>query len=241
MRAFCDGGWASVGNAKGDLSGMGEAYNCSLVRLLELIEQREPQPPPTLLVVVRASGGELSDGLKAVVAAAAAASENHDNISVCTVRVTYDDGAPPPASTLALNDGSIHCTLPAACNTPSLGNGPLQLAVKLILNAVSSCAFINLGCVYGNRMVNLTVSNDKLFSRAVSIVASITSTKPAAAQHALLRSLYDRDGSTEDLQQLPVAQHVARGSAKQGQRAVPVAIMLAMDDALSVVQVMCDV
>jgi hypothetical protein len=86
-------------------------------------------------------------------------------------------------------------------------------------------------------MVNLTVSNDKLFSRAISIVASITSTKAAAAQHALLRSLYDRDGSTDDLQQLPVAQHVARGAAKQGQRAVPVAIMLAMDDGLSVAQV----
>jgi hypothetical protein len=162
-------------------------------------------------------------------------------MSVCCVRVTYGDFQLPCAPVTAAQDGSVTCTLPAACHRPSLGHGPLQLAVKLILNAVSTCGFINQGCVFGNRMVNLTVSNDKLFSRAVSIVASITSTKAAAAQHALLRSLYDRDGDTHDLAQLPVAQHVARGSAKQGQRAVPVAIMLAMDDALSVVQVTCDV
>ncbi len=228
-----------MGNAKGDLSGMGEAYNCSLGRLVELIEQKEPPPPPTLLVIVRAGGQELSDGLKAVAAAAAAAvaaAGNHDGISVCSVHVRYD-GAPPPPCSPAPGDCDVMCTLPAACCSPSLGHGPLQLAVKLILNAISTCAFINLGCVYGNRMVNLTVSNDKLFSRAVSIVASITSARPAEAQHALLRSLYDRDGSTDDLQQLPVAQHVARGSAKQGQRAVPVAIMLAMDQGLTVVQV----
>ena len=168
---------------------MGEAYNCSLGRLVELIEQREPAPPPTLLVIVRAGGGDMSDGLKAVVAAAAAAaaSGNHDAISVCNVHVAYDGDTP---SACAL-DGSIRCTLPASCNAPRLGAGPLQLAVKLLLNAVSTCAFINLGCVYGNRMVNLTVSNDKLFSRAVSIVASITSVAPAAALHALLRSLYE--------------------------------------------------
>jgi N-acetylmuramic acid 6-phosphate (MurNAc-6-P) etherase len=235
------------------LSALGEAYNCSLGRLVELLQQREPPPPPTLLVIVRAGVGELSDGLKTVAAAAAAAAAaagNQDIISVCTVQVAYADGAPPPAAAHAADadaaahappDASVLCTLPAACIAPSLGHGPAQLAVKLILNAISTCAFINHGCVYGNRMVNLTVSNDKLYSRAVSIVAAITSAGPAAAQHALLRSLYDRDGDTHDLLLLPVAQHVTRGAAKQGQRAVPVAIMLAMDETLSVEQVTRDV
>jgi hypothetical protein len=218
------------------LSALGEAYNCSLDRLLELIAQKDPPPPPTLVVVVTAGQGELSDGLKAVAAAAAA---HLQPVSVCTVQVAYADGAPLSCDAQLSFDSSVRCTLPASCSLPSLGYGPLQLAVKLILNAVSTCAFVNHGCVYGNRMVNLTVSNDKLFSRAVSIVAAITSSATAEAQHALLRSLYDRDGDTQDLQQLPVAQHVARGSAKQGQRAVPVAIMLALDGKLSVEEVTC--
>ncbi len=227
-----------MGNAQGDLSSLGEQYNCSLSRLVELIAQKDPAPPPTLLVIVTAGTGELSDGLKAV--AAAAALHLHPD-SVCAVQVAYADGALLSSDAQLSLDANVRCTLPASCSASSLGHGPLQLAVKLMLNAISTCAFINYGCVYGNRMVNLTVSNDKLFSRAVSIVASITSSKTAAAVHALLRSLYDRDGDTQDLQQLPVAQHVARGSAKQGQRAVPVAIMLALNEGLSVEQVTCDV
>jgi hypothetical protein len=214
--------------------------------LVQLIEQQQPPPPPTLLIIVRSGSEELSDSLKDVVAAAAAAaaaaasspSSRSGSIKVCTVHVCYEDSASASAPIIALHDGDVTCKLPSACFSPSLGHGPLQLAVKLILNAVSTCAFINQGCVYGNRMINLTVSNDKLFSRAISIVSAVTSVNAAAAQHALLRSLYDRDGDTHDLKQLPVAEHVIRGSAKQGKRAVPVAIMLAMDEGLAVAQVL---
>lgn len=47
-------------------------------------------------------------------------------------------------------------------------------ATKLVLNMLSTGCMIRLGCVYGNLMVNLTPTNEKLHQRAVRIVAEVT-------------------------------------------------------------------
>ncbi|MFZ0394064.1 MAG: N-acetylmuramic acid 6-phosphate etherase [Terracidiphilus sp.] len=47
-------------------------------------------------------------------------------------------------------------------------------ATKLVLNMLSTGSMIRLGCVYGNLMVNLTPTNEKLHQRAVRIVAEVT-------------------------------------------------------------------
>jgi N-acetylmuramic acid 6-phosphate etherase len=47
-------------------------------------------------------------------------------------------------------------------------------ATKLVLNMLSTASMIRLGCVYGNLMVNLTPTNEKLHQRAVRIIAEVT-------------------------------------------------------------------
>jgi N-acetylmuramic acid 6-phosphate etherase len=44
-------------------------------------------------------------------------------------------------------------------------------ATKLVLNMLSTAAMIRLGCVYGNRMVNVRPTNAKLRDRAIRIVS----------------------------------------------------------------------
>jgi N-acetylmuramic acid 6-phosphate (MurNAc-6-P) etherase len=48
-----------------------------------------------------------------------------------------------------------------------------HFALKLVLNAITTCANVIRGAVHGNSMINLTVSNNKLFHRAAEIVASL--------------------------------------------------------------------
>ena len=54
-------------------------------------------------------------------------------------------------------------------------------ATKMALNIISTSVMIKLGKVYGNRMVDLSVSNEKLLDRAVGILIDIGSVKKETA------------------------------------------------------------
>lgn len=58
-------------------------------------------------------------------------------------------------------------------------------ATKMALNMLSTASMIKLGKVYGNLMVDVLVANDKLASRARSIVTHITGLDAAAADELL--------------------------------------------------------
>lgn len=64
-------------------------------------------------------------------------------------------------------------------------------AQKLILNALSTAVMIRLGRVYGDLMVDMPPSNDKLRKRAVRIVALAAEVPPAQAAAALEASAGD--------------------------------------------------
>ncbi len=56
---------------------------------------------------------------------------------------------------------------------------------KLVLNLLSTCVMIKLGKVYGNLMVDVKATNEKLVHRAISIVCSSTDADEAQARRAL--------------------------------------------------------
>src|SRR5262245_40312936 len=60
-------------------------------------------------------------------------------------------------------------------------------AQKLVLNMLSTAAFVRLHKVHGNLMVDLQATNDKLRARSRRIVAQATGSEPAAAAAALER------------------------------------------------------
>ena len=63
-------------------------------------------------------------------------------------------------------------------------------AQKMVLNMLSTGAMIKLGKVYGNLMVDVKPSNEKLIRRCVSIVCSATECEEAAAVAALEACAY---------------------------------------------------
>ena len=82
-------------------------------------------------------------------------------------------------------------------------------ATKMVLNMLSTGAFVRLNKVYGNLMVDLQTTNDKLKARAVRMVAQATGCAPDEAAALLQRC----DGEVKAaivVQQKCVEPHVAR-------------------------------
>ncbi len=61
-------------------------------------------------------------------------------------------------------------------------------ATKLVLNTVSTGVMVQLGKVYGNRMIDVSVTNSKLEDRAIRIIRDLTSLSREEAAKLLERS-----------------------------------------------------
>src|SRR5205807_8835122 len=64
-------------------------------------------------------------------------------------------------------------------------------ATKLVLNMLTTGAMVRLGKTFGNLMVDLRATNDKLRARANRIVRHLTGLDQAAAADLLERSNYE--------------------------------------------------
>ena len=106
-----------------------------------------------------------------------------------------------------------------------LFDGPPQLALKLVLNALTTGAHILNGKVYGNRMIDLRISNNKLFHRTVGIITDLTGADTATAIQSLIRSVYKTDTLTQDQLDAPVSDHIE--ASKPVPRLVPIALLIA--------------
>ncbi len=92
---------------------------------------------------------------------------------------------------------------------------------KLALNILSTGVMVQLGKVYGNRMVDVSVTNLKLHDRALRILADLTGLSREQADHLLTRSgksvklallMHWTDLEAEDAQQMLVQ---AQGQLRQ--------------------------
>jgi N-acetylmuramic acid 6-phosphate etherase len=61
-------------------------------------------------------------------------------------------------------------------------------ATKLVLNTISTGVMVQLGKVYGNRMIDVSVTNSKLEDRAIRIIRDLTSLSREAATELLQQS-----------------------------------------------------
>jgi N-acetylmuramic acid 6-phosphate etherase len=97
---------------------------------------------------------------------------------------------------------------------PELVAGSTRLkagtATKLILNALTTAAFVSLGKVYRGRMVDVRPTNEKLRTRAARMVAELTDLSPAVAARLLERA----GGEVK----VALAMHFTGLSAKEAKR-----------------------
>jgi N-acetylmuramic acid 6-phosphate etherase len=117
--------------------------------------------------------------------------------------------SPPPASTLAAADIAI-----VAITGPEVVTGSTRLkagtATKLILNMITTGAMIRLGKTFGNLMVDLRATNDKLTDRSQRIVAEVCDVDRDTARTLLA----DAGGSVK----LAIVMHALGVSREEAER-----------------------
>ncbi|KMY45434.1 N-acetylmuramic acid-6-phosphate etherase [Bacillus sp. FJAT-27916] len=112
-------------------------------------------------------------------------------------RTPYVLGALEQANTIGCQTIGLACNLQTELSKtadimieipvgPEIITGSTRLkagtAQKMVLNMISTAVMIKLGKVYGNLMVNVQATNDKLRMRSVSIIQDITGAEEALAK-----------------------------------------------------------
>jgi len=93
-------------------------------------------------------------------------------------------------SCVPINDVTLPCQVDIRLLTgPELLTGSTRLkaatATKMTLNMISTIVMIKLGKVYGNKMVDVSVTNSKLYDRAIRILQEIAKLELDEAQELL--------------------------------------------------------
>ena len=99
----------------------------------------------------------------------------------------------------------------------------VEIAVKHVANAVSTGAHVLIGKTFGNRMIDLRVSNAKLFRRAARLIEDLTGVSDVDARVALSRAIHGDPAPAVDDAALDAHVRVATGM----RRVVPAATLLA--------------
>lgn len=84
-------------------------------------------------------------------------------------------------------------------------------ATKMVLNMLTTAAMVRLGKTYGNLMVDLRASNEKLVGRSLRILQTLSGLTPAAARAAL-------EASGGELKTAIVSQRLGIGAEEARQR-----------------------
>jgi N-acetylmuramic acid 6-phosphate (MurNAc-6-P) etherase len=108
---------------------------------------------------------------------------------------------------------------------PWLGVAPIEMGIKLVLNAITTGGHVLAGKVFGNRMVDLRISNNKLFHRTIGIITDLMGVSAEEALEALLKSIFQTDNLTEAQREASVSLCIEK--AKDVEKVVPKALLLA--------------
>lgn len=101
-----------------------------------------------------------------------------------------------------------------------------EYGTKLVLNALTTGGHVLSGKVYQNRMVDLRISNNKLFHRTIGIIQHITGVSADAARRYMLRSIYRTDRLTREMLHAKPSQHVQ--ASTNVPKIVPKALIMAI-------------
>ncbi|XP_042186166.1 glucokinase regulatory protein isoform X2 [Oncorhynchus tshawytscha] len=98
-----------------------------------------------------------------------------------------------------------------------------ELSSKLVLNAVSTGSHVLKGKIYRNHMVDLQVTNSKLYHRAIHILQKMSGVSLTQCEEALLKAIYHVEQLPEDITSAGVTTHTLTASRRN--RVVPLALV----------------
>ncbi|KAM9327905.1 glucokinase regulatory protein isoform 2-T2 [Pholidichthys leucotaenia] len=98
-----------------------------------------------------------------------------------------------------------------------------ELSTKLVLNAVSTGAHVLRGKIYQNHMIDVQVTNSKLYGRATRLLQKLSHQSEMLCEEALLKAIYQVDMLTLDITSCDITTHTL--VARKRTKVVPLALV----------------
>lgn len=223
IRGFVPGGWSAMRNMEGDMSSHGAPYQISTA---DFEANLLPKLTGDDLIVVFHVAKQPTENLVSLIqkCTSQASTVNFGLVS------WNNELAPQPELWTAINAGTAGNKVAVPVRLPALELLPgflsaAEISAKWICNAISTGAHVVKGKVWSNRMIDLNLSNDKLFRRGITLVSNLLSITESSAREAILKSIHRTDTVTEEIEALPISQHYQRACKEK--RVIPIAILLA--------------
>eukprot|EP00040_Diaphanoeca_grandis_P032737 m.199145 g.199145 ORF g.199145 m.199145 type:complete len:594 (+) comp32724_c0_seq1:163-1944(+) len=237
IRGYLFDGYKCLRNDEGDLSKQGNQYELGPESFDKTIIATLTKND----VVIFVAGTYCNADMSPIVDRASQSKKAGAKVAIVTVN--------QPSAVGVAWDASVNIVLPSTSlrnlhshqqDDPANGEGCFlaDIAVKLVLNAITTGGHIIKGKILSNRMVDLQVSNNKLFYRSVGIVSKFSNKNDAHATNALLRALHQTDVVDDKIKSLDVSAHLRASTTARdaGVRVVPTAILLSAQVSLTFTQ-----
>ncbi|XP_078398114.1 glucokinase regulatory protein [Cetorhinus maximus] len=101
-----------------------------------------------------------------------------------------------------------------------------ELSTKWMLNAISTGSHVLKGKIYCNYMIDLKVSNSKLFGRALNILQRFTGQTESKCFERLLQAIYETDELSEKIKNVEISKHIQHAATMN--KVVPAAMVALM-------------
>ena len=208
VRGFLDGGWETLLGPGNDLSDQSPLYRISIDEFTNVIL---PSAGPSDLVV-GLGYGDNEDWLASYL-------DQAKSQGVRTARVVVNPVGPIPDSV----DVQVGIEIPVI---GFLKDNCLygDYATKLAVNALTTGAHILSGKVFENRMIDLRISNNKLYYRTLGIIQKLMGVDESVAKESLVRSIYATDEPTDEQRNAKISSYVERVTTAK--KIVPRALLL---------------
>lgn len=216
LRGFIDQGWNVLENREGNLSHLSDDFDLSLDFFENKILSELTEKDSVFFIGIQNFGNE--ERLESLSKKIQKATQKWILVSSLKSCFTYstDEIKKSPLKREILNIKIAH--LGSVSQLLCFG----EFSLKLILNMISTGSHIIKGMVYGNRMINLRISNSKLYERAINIISSVMNIDKEKAEKYLLKSIY-QDDKMDNIQS--VESHIQK--AQQRDLIIPIALLLA--------------
>ncbi|XP_028395612.1 glucokinase regulatory protein-like [Dendronephthya gigantea] len=226
VRCFIESGYKFLGNSEGDLSMKNDAYQISFDYF---IKKRCPDlsENDTVIFIINSLEsnqievlGELADLVRIQKVKLALIAINTRKEDVKKVKDKLDCASP-----------TVHIVLPSVVREKVsskydnfVSQCTAEVSLKWVINAISTGAHILKGKVFQNNMIDLKLTNGKLFERGVRIVSGLANVSSETAKMCLLKSIYRQDKLRPDVMNAEISQHIQKAGYEE--KVIPLAILL---------------